>query len=327
MKKLFELIGNKRVNGEYGMEIEVEGHYLPEALNDKRWRAERDGSLRGESMEYILAKPLNKDDVRPALESLAEELSNSKLDFSFRTSVHVHMNVQNLTYDQYLALLYTYILLEEPLISFCGKERKGNRFCLRLQDAEGILDTFDQLFRYGDRMLFNIIVDQVRYAAINVGATMQYGSLEFRGMRGNLDVDLLSKWVEILDRMKQFSIKMGNPSSVYEMYADTSPDGFLEAVLGDLADDVRYPRLAREVARSFSLSLDLPYAYKAYVKEQEELKELAAVKPKKAEKKIVGQRVAMPQFEINPAGFVIRDVELRGIQLDRAFIEELQDAE
>lgn len=283
MKKLFELLEAKRVNGEYGIEIEVEGNYLPDVLNDKRWRAEHDGSLRGESMEYILSKPLNKVDIHNALESLAEELSNSKLNFSFRTSVHVHMNVQNLTLDEYLALLYTYMLLEEPLITFCGKERKGNRFCLRLQDAEGILDTLDQMFRYGERGLHAIVVDGVRYAAMNVGATMQYGSLEFRGMRGTMDVDLLSQWVEILDRLKQFALKMTNPTNVYELYADTSPEGFLEAVLGDMQDVVRYPRLTKDVARSFSLSLDLPYAYREYVKSLEVVKE---EKPKRAGRKI-----------------------------------------
>lgn len=301
MKKLFELLGTKRVNGEYGIEIEVEGRYLPHELTDKRWRAEQDGSLRGENMEYILAKPLKKADVRDALESLAGELKNSKLDFSFRTSVHVHMNVQNLTFNQYLALLYTYLLLEEPLVNFCGKSRKGNRFCLRLQDAEGILEMFDKLFRKGDEYLHAIHIDGVRYASVNIGATVQYGSLEFRAMRGTMDVDTLVTWVEMLDAVKRFAINLDDPYEVYEFFADVGAEEFPIAVLGEaLAGQLYYPRMIGELKRSFSLSLDLPFAYKEY-KEKVKVVEVKKAKPVVA---------AMPQgWIVQPAPQVIENVD------------------
>lgn len=262
MKKLYEILGQRLNKGDVGIEIEVEGQYLPIGV-DARWVAHEDGSLRGESKEYVLHKPVPVAETRDCLESLAKNLkeAGSKLAFSFRTSVHVHINVQDLTYPQYLNMLYAYFLLEEPFMTFCGKERKGNRFCLRLQDAEGMLDTYNMLFRHGYAALREIPPNLVRYSAMNVEATTKYGSLEFRGMRGTMDVDTIETWVQAIYRLREFAKSIENPTQVYNLYAELEAQGFLQHVLGDLAEQFYYVRMVKDIQRSFSLSLDLPFAY------------------------------------------------------------------
>lgn len=275
MKKLYEILGQKPNKGDVGIEIEVEGRNLTDAV-DARWVATVDGSLRGENREYVLKKPLPVGAVKEALEVLEQNLKDagSKLDFSFRTSVHVHINCQDLTFNQYLNMLYAYFLLEEPFMTYCGKERKGNRFCLRLQDAEGMLETYNMLFRVGERGIREIPHDHVRYSAMNIEATPKYGSLEFRGMRGNLDVDNINTWVDALVRLREFAKSVDNPTEVYNLYAQREPQGFMEKVLGDLAGRFYYPRLVKDVQRSFSLSLDLPFSYAESAKRIKEEKEV-----------------------------------------------------
>jgi hypothetical protein len=221
MKKLYEILGQALKKGDVGIEIEVEGQHLPDNV-DPRWNATVDGSLRGENREYVLRKPLSVADARDALECLAQNMKDAKakLAFSFRTSVHVHVNCQDLTYAQYLNFLYTYFLLEEPLMTFCGKERKGNRFCLRLQDAEGMLETYQKMFTQWEEGFFHIPANQVRYSAMNIEATAKYGSLEFRGMRGNMDVDMITTWVNALIYLREFAKSVDNPAKVYELYAN-----------------------------------------------------------------------------------------------------------
>lgn len=301
MKKLYEILGQQLNKGDVGIEIEVEGKNLPPAVN-RKWNVVADGSLRGESFEYVFAKPLPIDQVRLALEDLetAFKENESKLDFSFRTSVHVHINCQDLTYTQYLNMLYTYFLLEEPFMTFCGKERKGNRFCLRLQDAEGMLDTYNMLFRSGERGIFDIPHNAVRYSAMNIEATQKYGSLEFRGMRGNMDVDYIEAWVGAIYRLREFARGMNSPTDVYNLYAELDPQGFLERVLGEvLSPRFYYARMAKDIQRSFSLSLELPFSYGEMVKKEVEKKDKAAAKG--------GKQKALLDLEaqafVNPAMF------------------------
>jgi hypothetical protein len=261
MKKLHEILRIAPVNGDVGVEIEVEGANLITSTNPL-WNTTVDGSLRGENKEYILAKPLEQNEAIAAIIGLKQELSDagSLLDFSFRTSVHVHVNVTDLTYDEYLSFLYTYLLLEEPLMSFCGKERKGNRFCLRARDAEGVINNFYNLFRIRDGFR-NIVQDAVRYAALNIYSTCKFGSLEFRGMRGTLDTDVLSIWIKALVAIREFS-RNKSPVQVEALYEAHTHKELMTLVLGDLAKSFFYPKMSQDIALSYSLSIDLPYQFR-----------------------------------------------------------------
>jgi hypothetical protein len=274
---LRQILGLHKTVGDFGIEIEVEG--TEKIVDDPRWKSDRDGSLRGANREYILHRPIPREDVRDALSCLAAELEYEPIDFSFRTSVHVHVNVQELTYVQLLNMIYTYLLIEEPLMTYCGKERKGNRFCLRLQDAEGMLETFTMLFKGQENALGLIPRDMVRYAAINIESVIKYGSLEFRAMRGNLDVEYITTWTEALYRIREFAKHVENPAQIYELFASEDPKSFLKRILGDVYHAFIYPKMVEEIQRSFSLSLDLPYAYKASI-------ELAKDKKKPMKKEI-----------------------------------------
>lgn len=267
MKKLYEILGQRLAKGDVGIEIEMEGEGFPDDC-DPRWVATTDGSLRGENREFVFRKPLPVKECKDALTVLEKSLKDygTKIDFSFRTSVHVHINCQDLTYTQYLNFLYTYLLLEEPLMTFCGKERKGNRFCLRLQDAEGMLDTIHDLFTHFDDGFDYIRQDHIRYSAMNIEATKKFGSLEFRGMAGCLDVDRIDTWANALVYMREFARTCASPSEVFEKYATMEAQGFMEAVLKEYAIQFYYPRATRDIQQSFSLSIDLPFAYGDAVK-------------------------------------------------------------
>jgi hypothetical protein len=176
MQKLHELLGKAPLQGDVGLEIECEGVGFKKVDNDF-WRCEDDGSLRGvypsTRIEYVLRKPIPVDQVKAAVINLKAALPNAVPEFSFRTSVHVHVNVLELTEAQLLTFIYTYLLLEEPLMSLCGKERKGNRFCLRYQDADGMSGVLSQVFSKGVNSLGNYGEGDIRYAAMNLAAIIK----------------------------------------------------------------------------------------------------------------------------------------------------------
>lgn len=263
--KLYEILQQQLVKGDVGIEIEVEGENLREVHN-AFWKSEDDGSLRGEfphqRCEYIFKKPQPYDKVGAIVGNLKKELEDAEFNFSHRTSCHVHVNVQELTLEQLLNMMYIYLLVEEPLINFCGRVRKGNQFALRLQDAEGILNHVQRLFERGAGVIEEIQQDEVRYAALNIAAVAKYGSLEFRGMRGTMDENIIIPWVETLINIRELAKAYENPQAVYNAYIATTPEQFLHRVTDQHYDLFVYPRMIKDIQRSFSLSIDLPFSYR-----------------------------------------------------------------
>lgn len=272
MKKICEILHQAAVQGDVGIEIEVEGENLPTAVGGN-WLVIGDGSLRPKgdltrAAEYVLAKPISPGDVAGTLKTLgnAFEVSKSTLNFSFRTSVHVHINAQQLTEAQLLNMVYTYLLIEEPLLNFCGKERKGNRFCLRMQDAEGLLDTVMKLVNGGVSSLVLAYEDQIRYSALNLASVKKYGSVEFRSMRGTADQAILKTWISALLNLRSFAQKANSVQGIYKMFTEMSAEDFIKEVLGDAAKPFIYKKMDKDMQRSFSLAIDIPFAAKAATK-------------------------------------------------------------
>jgi hypothetical protein len=132
-----------------------------------------------------------------------------------------------------------------------------------LADAEGLDVVLNQMFYKGIDSLKGIPNDVYRYAAMNIDAIRKYGSLEFRGMRGTADAETINIWCKALVALREFGKKIGEPNEVFELYAHLGPNDFFHKVLGDVAKEFYYGRLIADIQKSFSLTLDLPYAYGA----------------------------------------------------------------
>lgn len=318
MKKLNELLGQRLCKGDVGVEIECEGESLVQ-MDTETWRTEPDGSLRGRfpefSAEYVMRQPVMIQDIGAALDEIIQEQANATLNFSFRTSVHVHVNVQHLTEPEMLAFLYLCLLVEEPLMNFCGESRKGNRFCLRYSDAEGYDKTLDGLFLNGAGLIPVLNGNQIRYAAINVHSLRKYGSIEFRGMRGTMDKAILQPWCETLVCIREFAKTLGTPEAVYNRFISIPNDVFLRETLGMHTKLFAYEGDTSDVERSFSLTIDLPHIHKS--------------RPPRVEKVIKGVKLDrvflddVPHAGVKPAP--VLDVPLKYMIKLRKYVSQEMD--
>lgn len=317
MKKLHELLKLPQSAGDVGIEIEVEGENLKPILTDL-WKTEDDGSLRGiypyQRSEYVLQKPIPIRKVGEAVSILKEHQKDAVLNFSFRCSVHVHINVSKLTEPEFLAFLYLAILLEEPLMNMCGEERKGNRFCLRIADAEGYMNCLDKLFTGDVRNVNMFDAASLRYAAINIASVGRYGSLEFRGMRGTLDVEVIEAWCQSLYRLREVAKKLGDPVAVHDLFVKTDNQKFAKKCLGINANRFHIEECEMDINRSYSLTLDLPHSYKRFEEKRKLAPDVEEVieKPRQGDIRYMinpnYQRVFdahMENLRINPAQFII----------------------
>ena len=230
MKKLIDYMPFlKKQEGDVGIEIEVEGVNLPREVAG--WRVEEDGSLRGENCEYVLPRPLPQDRIRTALKRLSVDMRQSGatvLDTGY-AGIHIHINAQQLTVTQVCTFAFLYYAIEDLCLHFCGEDRKGNLFCLSAGVAPYPLKALEEALHHTDfRHLRN---DKLRYASLNWKALSEYGSLEFRGMRSTLDIEVIEAWVGLLLELRKTAIEIDNPQRVVEMYSELRGEGFVKAVL------------------------------------------------------------------------------------------------
>lgn len=232
--KVFRL--RSLVEGDVGIEIEVEGSKLPHT--DEHWTVTQDGSLRGEyptnACEYVLQRPMSLPEANEALAYLAHRYKENKAKVadSPRCGVHVHVNCQHISLLQLYNFMVMYLIFEDVLVKWCGPTREGNLFCLRAKDAEYLLFVLGRALETKDfRRMFS--TDELRYASMNVRSLCTYGSLEFRAMAGTVDMSLIYRWAEMLVGMRERAGQFENPVEMILATSEGGAEAFVRQAFSD----------------------------------------------------------------------------------------------
>ena len=260
--KISELLRSREKTGPVmGVEYEIEGLNLPR--NVPSFSVHNEGSLRAIdghlAREYVTTIPCSLARTIEQLQTLNNTLESKEgcvPFFSNRTSVHVHLNVSDLTIEEWFTLLFIWTVYEDSFIAYCGEERKGNLFCLSSSDAEAMLFYLEEFALDQDINLFG---DNVRYAACNLAATPKYGSLEFRCMRGTTDTKVLIPWFTMIESLYHLAKNIGTPENFISQFMD-SPMATTVNMFGAnnlIFNNVNWKVSALEKARRLSLTLDL----------------------------------------------------------------------
>lgn len=232
MRTIREIFKKRKQDGEVAVEIEVEGDRLTNSFNKSMWFRENDGSLRGNSAEYVMRHPVSRGDFPAVLDNLlsAFKSSGSIIRETTRAGIHVHINVQDMTRIQLATFLCLYAIYEDTLTEYCGESRKGNLFCLRLSDAEALLDSYRQLV--SDDKLRRVSGSDWRYSAVNFCSLSKFGSLEFRAMRSTVDGDVINNWVDMLLKLKDYAMTLDGCESLAKTYKAKGPSVLAREVFG-----------------------------------------------------------------------------------------------
>jgi hypothetical protein len=201
-----------------GVEVEVErvfrtAHLLNLPSGNVLFKCIEDGSLRNSGKEFV-SIPLRGQNIPFALTVLHKTLTSEKNcvghEFTDRTSVHVHMDVQLLSFKELANLILTYIVVEPLLYNFVGGNRHNNIFCVPL-NLSSMASQLHRLFgaiEIDDAYNINHTITQwPKYTGFNLKPVSGYGTVEFRHMVGTNDVKQLSQWINLLLRVRAFSVQ------------------------------------------------------------------------------------------------------------------------
>lgn len=237
--------------GHLGLELETE--YRRPILDDVMrkipvgWTATNDNSLRNHGIEYVTNGATRIEDKEKLLKSLFDFVKTYPyIEGSPRTSFHVHVNILDMPVLNMYTGLVAYWLLEDLLFEMCGPYRKGNLFCLPLKATTGVVSAvLEDVSR--TRRFASFPQDSYKYGAVNLAALYRYGSLEFRGMDGSLDLERKSKWIDILYYiMNNAGRVFGTPKNMLDFIYETvfiskkSPVAFIDTLFGDNKDLLKY---------------------------------------------------------------------------------------
>jgi len=180
-----------------------------------------DHSLRNNGREFI-TKPLTLEQSLEMFKQLHSSIEVGQSAYSSRTSIHVHVNVLDLSLDQLKHLLLLYAYLEPVFFSFVGEKRKHNIHCVPLN--------WTLLPKYYPLDITGIVENWSKYTAFNMCPVFKQGTVEFRHLYGTGNFDIYKKWLNIINNLFVF-VRTTDPSWLEENIQHLSYDDICWKVL------------------------------------------------------------------------------------------------
>ncbi|MBU6231631.1 amidoligase family protein [Patescibacteria group bacterium] len=214
-----------------GLELEMEGRGLPSAgavagliapKSNSTWITHNDGSLRGESLEYVLERPCFGNEIEHMVGGLYTYFGRTRFNLSNRCSTHVHVNIGGYKVNELTSVILLWSIFEDMLVRWCGEQRTTNHFCLGFKDTNATVDAWDRGLKDGD---FNF-TEGMKYTALNLRPIFERGSVEFRTMRAEEKPDNIIEWAKFCLALVRFAKQ--NYKNPYDIAHALSERGGLE---------------------------------------------------------------------------------------------------
>jgi len=234
-------------NSFLGIEIELENlgslgypSEQPTPLGKGWWSYIKEGSLRNNGGEFVLSYPLAGDDIIKALDDFLLIINNITPAASHRTSVHLHIDVRDMTNEQLLSMLLLSIVFERTLFKFSGN-RDSNNYCLPFFRSNSLLKDLLNLRKVESAYDFSELYDNenLKYTGINILPIGQQGSVEYRQMEGSYNVNRLYNWINIIFCLKRAGMEYGhNIEKVFQELGSYSANKLTKTIFKEYAEQV-----------------------------------------------------------------------------------------
>jgi len=223
------------------------------------WYVKYDGSLRNDGVEFVTDKLCGKD-LSLALHELNDyfkTLSHNPTE-SDRCSVHVHLDIRDLSKTEFIRLLIDYAVFETVLFNYCGKHRLENLYCLPFARSDMFKKTLADMYTsFEERTKFtHMIRGFPKYSALNVGASSRYCSLEFRQYGGTTDMMKIKEWINIIMCLKK-NCKGNSADNLHNDISRYGYSNYLERVFGKYSKVLDYNDCEADIIEGVRLAQDI----------------------------------------------------------------------
>lgn len=206
----------------------------------KYWKFDLDQSVKDFGGEFVLSEPLDLSGIEEALSEFKKKTQGIPFYKDHAScSVHVHVNMAKETPKTLANFLTLWTLCENFLLYYCGDSRSSNLFALPTRVAEetcqniiGLLRAFSQ----ADIQGMKYHKDHVKYGALNIAPLLTFGSVEVRSMRGTTDTSVILNWVQMLQRLLDYSRQDCLPEDI--LYRYRKGRNFFRDVFGSYHYDI-----------------------------------------------------------------------------------------
>lgn len=189
----------RSLNTLVGIEIETEGlspdRQASVPLAATTFVTVADGSLRNGGCEFVSRIGVRAFYLYQGLKKLFNYLQERKAVVSDRTSIHVHVNVMNMSMDELNSMMILYSIVEDSLFKYAGDFREHNIFCT----------PSSYMAKQMNLTLSDFLKSSQKYSAMNTLAVQEKGTVEFRHMHTSYDMVYVFRWVVILCLLRYYA--------------------------------------------------------------------------------------------------------------------------
>lgn len=264
--------------GKIGLEFEVEhaerfDPAQPKGAEITRYFSNHtDGSLRDNGTEFVLREPLYGEDLLDAVRSIREGYKLFKFTSSYRTSMHVHVDMERASYpDQILNLAFAYAVAEPLIYKFIGNSRDACNYCLPWYRHDQHFYTFLDAVHSLNGHTNNQVVTQMRrlkeykYSGLNFFSLGDFGTVEFRHAPVDMSYEKVIEWINIIQSLRKYAggFQAGKPQlrQLLANACSVSYVQFLEEVFGKHSKSLT--RLCPRPSEAYALGLKTASSFTA----------------------------------------------------------------
>lgn len=224
------------------------------------WRCVSDGSLRNHGAEFVSAKLFGKD-LTTGLNVLSEYLAKvePKHTFSHRTSVHIHLDVRDMTMETLSNIFQLYCMVERPLFRYSGG-REHNEYCIPLYHSQAAREAFSMMFNR-DGMLYRHLSDPkaegaareeinatyIKYMGLNILPISTYGSIEFRHHKGTSNIAEISRWINMIYSLKKAALLWEHGIDPYLYLSEVGPIHVVQTIFPTTYQYLMYDNIIEDM--------------------------------------------------------------------------------
>lgn len=249
-----------------GIELELEN--VTKATFDKicesgYWDFHNENSLRGECGE-LASVPIFGHDIDKALEVITETFKRRKKPhFNQRTSVHIHVDVVDMTKEELIRYFLLYTAFERILFRLCDETRQNNPYCLPNYMSEGTKYNLGKLIGYIEDESMSGTKMQIqrwkKYCAMNLMNIVTIGTVEFRHLHGTIDAKEIKDWIRILLSLKKYAMEgMSKYNDFPDVVSGFLPIDYMKEIFeDDLVEKLYNNELASDLLAGVRCAQDI----------------------------------------------------------------------